>query len=204
MRIRLLSLLLALPALGITGLVSEPNALAQYYGQPPPPPPPPPMGPHRMGFTIGFAIGGGSFAFSCNAGESCPSASGPALELHLGGMLAPNLALEFDGSTVIHFFDNSSGNGSISSDFAALAVQFWPIRFLWLKGGVGLAQLSVQDAAGFTINNSETGFGLLGAGGVELISSPRFALDLQLRLTTAHYSDANTINAALMLGFNWY
>src|SRR5436190_7129834 len=99
-------------------VVTPTIALAQPGAAPPPPPPPggggyyaaptAPVGIQRRGFVIGFSLGGGTM----NCGD-CPddsALSGVALDLHLGGMLTPQLALMFDGWGVAHPFD---GGGTL-------------------------------------------------------------------------------------------
>jgi len=91
-------------------------------GYPPPPPaqPPEPDGIHRSGFIIGFSLGWGSI--SCSSCPDGDSLSGAAVDIHLGGMLAPNVALMFDGSGIGHTID---GSGTLTHVVDTLAVQVW-------------------------------------------------------------------------------
>jgi hypothetical protein len=181
-------------------LGSASPAQAQYapgYG-PPPGYYGPPRGVYRSGLVLGFGIGGGFISAS-----NCPNCGGGiAGELHIGGMVNPRLAAMLD----IWGVDHIDGNGnSLSNSFFTGAIQYWVLPQLWLKGGIGLASVGLSDASGFTgPGNSETAFGLLGAGGVEVVQTPSFALDLQLRLGYGAYSGGGATNLALLVGLNWY
>ena len=202
---------LTLPMLlSILLLTSATSAIAQPAGAPPPPPPPgygsaptstTPLGVvDRRGFIIGFSLGGGAFSLA-DCGD-CDTLSGLGLDIHLGGMLTPRLALMFDGSGVAHAIE---GGGTIVHVIDTAAAQYWITPRVWIKGGLGIGQLSVNDDEGNRVAASETGAGVLLAGGVELVQTRGFALDLQLRASAVNYDDADTITmSSLNLGFNWY
>jgi hypothetical protein len=185
-------------------LGSAAPAQAQYYQAPPPgygypPPPPPPRYGYRSGLTLGAGIGlGGTSADTC--GDAC--GAGFAYELHIGGMLTPQLALMFDISGVEHSIPNSSVD-TFNTMYLA-AVQFFPTNALWLKGGLGLAHYNETDT--FTgAQGDDTGKAVMVAAGYEVYQTGPFALDLQLRLGESFYSvakDHSTI--AFLVGFNWY
>ncbi len=179
---------------------SPPPPPPDYGYAPPPPPPPPSFGVvDRKGFIIGFSLGGGSFSSAeCN---NCDSLSGVGLDIHLGGMLTPRLALMFDGSGVAH----TEENGSVIHIIDTVAAQYWVTPRVWLKGGLGIGRLSVNDRDGNEIAASETGTGALFAAGVELVQSRTFALDLQLRASAVSYDNVDTISmTSLTVGVNWY
>jgi hypothetical protein len=145
----------------------------------------------RKGFLIGFSLGGG--AYSC---EDCSDTlSGPGSEIHLGGMLSPKVALMFDGGGIA----GDDGGDSIYFTTSTAAAQFFVSDRVWLKGGLGLAQLSC-DGCG----DSETGVGVLLAAGLELVQKKKFVLDLQARATGGSFDGGNISGFAFHLGFNWY
>jgi hypothetical protein len=125
---------------------------------------------------------------------------GLAGEIHGGMMVGPQFAVELDLSTVIAGLD---GGGDVASNIGVLAVRWWPIRMLWLKGGVGFGDVQFTDYTGVAYD-SETGLGFLGAVGLELLASPSFALDVQLRISVTSASSYTSTNAGLMLGINFY
>jgi hypothetical protein len=175
------------------------------YAQPPPPyyaPQPAPMPtPYRNGLIFGFTIGGG--AIGC---EDCDeSLEGIAGSFHIGGMLTPRLALMFDGSSVIHFDDRTET--AILHDIGTVAAQIWLTNQIWLKGGLGFGRFTVDD--GYGLYETDPGPAILIAGGVEILQSHNFALDIQLRGAAASYEtefgeDATFSNVSLLVGFNWY
>lgn len=183
-----------------------PSIAAAQPGAAPPPPPgyyvqpaavePPVTAPHRSGFLIGFSLGAGTL--TC---DDCDGLNGVAVDLHLGGMLTPNVALMFDGMGVGHSFD---GGGSLIHVVDTVAAQVWVTPKLWLKGGLGIGRLSVNDEDGDEIAASETGTAAMVGIGYELTHGEHFALDLQLRGAIAHYDEADLKMGSLNLGFNWY
>jgi len=196
-------------ALLVLGTASVAHAQYQspppgYYAPPPgygyPPPPPPPRV-YRSGLTVGAAIGGGGISAS-NCG-AC--GGGFAFELHIGGMVAPQLAIMADISSVLHSYDDGlGGSNTLSNSLFAVAAQYWVAPMVWLKGGIGDAHISLSDYAGNTYGTDEDALGFLLAGGVEVFRTPNFALDLQLRFMHGSYSGGGATNYAFLVGFNWY
>lgn len=192
----LASLALLVPALA----AAQPGA----YAPPPPPPPPgyyaqPVAAPPavRSGFLIGFSLGGGSIG--CDNCEE--TLDGVALDIHLGGMITPQLGLMFDGMGVAHSFE---GGGTLISVVDTIAAQYWVTPQLWIKGGIGIGRMTINDADGEEVAESETGSAAMFGVGYELVSSRTFALDLQLRGAVAHYEDIDVQMGSLGLGLNWY
>jgi len=186
-----------------------------YY--PPPPPPPPPHGVYRSGVIYGFAAGLGAIGRSDYAGNACDDRCGAAglLEFHVGGMIGPRTALMFEVWGADHPWSAPDGTSfEAFNTFITGAAQFWLTDILWIKGGLGLAYyrdtINAYDYSGTPVSYDLTeasGFGLFGAGGVEVLQSYNFALDIQLRAGSGFYSKSNGFNAqnyALMVGFNWY
>jgi len=201
-------------ALGYVLSLAAPAA-AQYGPPPPPPPgyrptpgyyqpPPPPPGVQRRGFTIGASLGGGSFEATCKNCNVADRFEGISGELHLGGMIRSDLAILFDGWIV----------GAALNDFQSLvhnvgtvALRWWPARILWLQGGLGFAQFSLDDSRcnpGECQQNSETGGAIMVGAGIEIIQATNFTLDVSLRFGAAGYSDADVNMSSLQIGVNWY
>lgn len=170
-----------------------------YYQQPPPPPQP--QGIQRGGLILGGSIGlGGIYFTNC---DNCDSYGGLALQGHIGGMVAPNVAIVFDASTVIHPFEEG---GTLMSHAWLGALRIWLTDNLWLSGGVGLGLVEEDDDFGYLVDRTETGLVGMAAAGVELLQTYNFALDLQVRGTWARFDDVdlNVSNLSVLLGFNWY
>ena len=180
-------------------------------GYPPPPPgyalppatpytpPPQPPGVHRSGLVIGFSLGVGTIG--CSDCSNSDSLGGVALDLHIGGMLTPNVALMFDGSGVAHSFDDG---GTLTHVVDTMAVQVWVNDRLWLKGGLGIGQLSGSDNAGSSTQRSETRPAGMLALGVELFQGQSSALDLQLRGAATSFSGVTLTNGSILIGYSWY
>jgi hypothetical protein len=168
---------------------------------PPPyaPPLPDPPGIHRRGFIFGFSLGAGTMGCSDCGGSD--TLGGLSLELHLGGMLTPRVALMFDGSGVVHTFE---GGGSLTHVVDTVALQVWAADRLWLKGGLGIGQLTASESESSSTLRSETRAAAMLAIGVELFQGRSSALDLQLRGAATSFSDATVTNGSLLIGYSWY
>lgn len=151
----------------------------------------------RRGFLIGFGIGGGSMSFS---ESDVLDGGGPAIELHIGGMLGPRTALMFDDFGVGQTFEDT--DATLTSAIGSAAVQHWVAPRVWLKAGIGAGGLRVSN--GTLSISSDPGFGVMGGVGFEMVQRTKFVLDLQARLSTASISEERVGNFGILLGCNWY
>jgi hypothetical protein len=152
----------------------------------------------RLGLMFGAALGPGYMAVSCDGCDE-DSLGGIGGEAHIGWMLTPRLALLGDFWGTWHF----TGEFTMEHIINTFAVQFWLGRIFWIKGGLGLGVVRFHYDDFLTVE-SELGFSVLGAGGVELISAPRFALDVQARLGATGFDGGSVGSFGLFLGLNWY
>jgi|tagenome__1003787_1003787.scaffolds.fasta_scaffold19969811_1 hypothetical protein len=187
--------------IGAIVLLGSLSAAQAQYGAPPPPyyPPGPPRGMYRSGLVVGFGLGLGAISTSQDCGP-CGGAAG-GFEFHVGGMLNPRLALMFDGWGLGRTLD---GGGTLTNGMAAVALQYWVNEIIWLKGGVGFAEIRISYDDYYYRDDSLSGLGIMGAAGFEIMQSYNFALDLQLRLAHMSYDFGGANNFALMVGLNWY
>jgi hypothetical protein len=173
-----------------------------YAGYPPPPPPPPPrMGVYRTGLFLGGSLGLGAITAADTCGDVCGFAGG--LELHLGFMVAPRLALVGDLWFNSHGIAYSSASTTHTLYVAAL--QYWATDKFWLKGGIGGANMNISDDYnGFTYDDAN-GWGIMAAGGYEFAQINNVAFDAQLRFGHGFYSPWGDVNSwAVMIGVSWY
>jgi hypothetical protein len=197
----------------VLALIAAPGlAAAQgYYG----PPPPEPGGFHRRAghLTFGFSAGLG-YMHDNGSTIVCQGCGGDAitgmLEGHIGGMLNSRLGLmlEIQGNAQQIAIDPTQ-DVTLRQLLVLGALQYWIAPIFWIKGGIGAANLDVLDNnTGVAYAVSDTGLGLLGAAGIELMSARRFALELQLRITEGiyHYTNGtdNITSGTIGIGLNWY
>lgn len=189
-------------------------AFAQYYA----PPPPPQAGPqlpggfhNRTGRVIfGGSVGLGSMSdkfggigcVNCDYGTISGQFSA-----HLGGFLGPRFALmgevQVNGQTVAtDGFDDTV----LFQSALMLAAQYWVTPQLWIKGGLGFANLQLEDTYFGPVSRPENGAAVMGAIGFEILSAPRFSIDLQGRLLNGSYEgiDDNITAGSVGLGVNWF
>jgi hypothetical protein len=155
---------------------------------------------YRYGLVAGVGVGVGALNADQCAGDC---GGGLSLEGHIGGMVNPRVAAMFDAWAIVH--PNPDNDSTTTSGIYTGALQFWLAPIVWLKGGVGLGNTHVSDRLGTL--GSATAFALMGAGGVELVHSQFFAMDVQGRLGHTFFSNAEggpVTDFAFMVGFNWY
>jgi hypothetical protein len=177
-------------------------------------PPPLPGGFHnRMGrLAWGFSLGLGymnanSQAVSCTGCDTQPVTV--EVDGHVGAFINPRLAimLEVQGNIQQVALDVNNDT-TLEQSLLLGAVQYWITPQLWVKGGIGLANLTLNDNVTGESASSGNGLGLLGGVGFELLSARRFSVDLQGRLTEGTYStDTDRVNitsGTIGIGLNWY
>lgn len=183
---------------------AQPYGAQQPYGALPPPLPPQ----ERSGFNIGVSLGLG--VMESDAGELACNGCEPvafSFDVHAGKMLSSRFALlgefGFQGQSL-----DSSGTSSITQSIFSVAAQYWLHPRLWLKGGLGLSSLSLNYESGFGPESESLGSGVAMhlAAGAELMHTPTFALDVQLKTGAAGYEsrDETISNTSINLGVNWY
>jgi hypothetical protein len=169
-----------------------------------------PGGFHNRAGRMIFGVGGGLGGMSDSQGDvTCDTCNFNTLsfegDIHLGGMVNPRLGLMFEGQVNSQQIDSQGANGDafLTQGAAMFAAQFWVLPILWIKGGVGFASLHVDDQV-FTTDVG-TGGAVMGAIGVELLSSRRFALEVQGRLIEGLYShNYHVTSGTIGLGLDWF
>jgi hypothetical protein len=152
----------------------------------------------RRGFLAGFSVGGGTIYSTGAGGETVVVPT--VIDVRLGASLGNSFAVMTE---VI-------GEGTLSVlhlGFYA-AAQYWPLKRLWVRAGLGVDHADTSDEAPAGMPQT-TELGGLAAIGFELYSQKSFAIDLQLRGTTMITSGqvmtgARIHTSSLGLSFNWY
>jgi hypothetical protein len=184
-----------------------------YYAPAPPPPAVTEDGFfYRRGLTLGVGLGIGGMdsdtgAIDCYNCTYSPVAG--AGDFHIGGMISPRLALLFELWITAKPLDEY-GADTLSQTMAMVGVQYWLSPQLWIKGGLGFSYLSLSYDDGYYIVDEAVAEGgaIMGAVGYEVLSAPRFAIDIQLRLGAGTYQGLGFGDQIQALtvggGINWY
>lgn len=185
-----------------------------YYGQPPATQLP--GGFHnrqgRLAFGGSIGLGGMHDDFGDIECADCSAVSGQ-LSLHIGGFIGPRLALlgEVQGNAQTLSSSYVGGTETLVQSALMIAGQYWLTPQLWIKGGLGFANVQVNWSAysdGYidASTQPENGLALMGAVGYELLSARNFAVDLQGRVLNGSYDALdNSITAvSIGVGLNWY
>jgi hypothetical protein len=174
---------------------------------------------HPAGLSFGFDVGiGGMEAESgpleCAGCDYSPAAGG--FGANIGLQLGPRLSLRADLRATAQTLDADGTAYLIQTTFMAVA-QYWVSPRLWVAGGLGGANLSIDIDDGFGGSyNDDLGSGgatMLGIG-YELVRSRAhrrrgrmpFAIDLHFRFTTGTYDGLNDqiYSGIVGVGFQWY
>jgi hypothetical protein len=119
-------------------------------------------------------------------------------------MYMPRLALVVDLWGMSH---SDGDHATFSQGLLTAGIRGWLAPRLWLQGGIGVAEARWHYSSEFIDyeSRSETVPAIMGAIGVELLSSPTFALDLTLRGGTGFFEDDVRVrNVSLGIGVDWY
>jgi hypothetical protein len=186
-------------------------AFAQYYS-------PPPSGSQ---FPGGFHNRTGRLIFGASLGLGGMSDKGGDIECvncdygtltgeiagHIGGFLGPRFALMGEAQANMQTIATDGIDDTVLVQTAVmLAGQYWLTPQLWIKGGIGFANLQVQDSYYGTVSRPENGGAIMGAIGFELLSARFLSIDLQGRLLNGSYKgiDNNITTGSIGIGVNWY
>lgn len=190
-----------------------------YYGGGPAPASQLPGGFHnrqgRLMFGASVGLGGMSDRggdIQCS-GCTYSTVSGEG-DLHLGGFLGPRFALMGEVQVNAQTLSSSRFTGQTSTlvqSALMLAGQFWITPQLWIKGGIGFANIQVDtsyygDGITDATTQPENGGAIMGAVGYEILSAPYFSIDLMGRVINASYKgiDNNVTGATIGIGISWY
>ncbi|MCC6999072.1 MAG: hypothetical protein IT370_30950 [Deltaproteobacteria bacterium] len=188
-------------------------ASAQPYG--PPPGGPPPDGgmygegrfqPERDGLMFGAALGFGAVRFG-DGSEASEAYGGGGGSFYIGGFLNRNLAIMFDVEASAFSVGRRTDDAVFTSTISTAAVKAYLTENLWLKGGIGWAQLFYQDA--FSESQSDPGFGLMAGGGIDVMARRKWALSVELNGAVGSYDvgardRASVSNGSLLVGLHFY
>jgi uncharacterized membrane protein YtjA (UPF0391 family) len=156
----------------------------------------------RQGLILGGGIGVGHI--SCDGADCSDVNEAGGLNLQIGGMVAPNLGLMVDAWGMSH---RDGSDATFTHTIVTGALRGWLAPRLWLQGGIGLAQATwdySSDVVDFQ-SKSDTVPAIMGAVGLELLSAPTFAMNLELRGGTGFFeNDTRVRNLSLGVGVDWY
>ena len=162
----------------------------------------------RVTFGLSLGLGGmnddGSSITRCDNCDFNPLAF--EADFHLGGMLSPRFALMLEGQVNTQTIESRvfDDDTMVTQSALMFAAQLWLFPQLWIKGGIGGANLRVDDR--FFVDDVGNGLALMGAAGFELFSARNFALDLQGRIIEGAYNRGNdhVTSGTIGLGLNWF
>lgn len=132
---------------------------------------------------------------------------------HVGGFISQRLALmgEVQANAQTLSADTGGGSQTLVQSALMIAGQYWLTPQLWIKGGIGFANLRVDwsaygDGIVDASSQPENGVAILGAAGYEVLSARNFSIDIQARLINGSYDSINNNITAFSVGagLNWF
>ena len=158
----------------------------------------------------GFSLGAGGMSDrggSIECANCTYSTLAGEVSGHVGGFLGPRFALMGEAQANLQTLSTDAyGDTTLVQSALMIAGQFWVTPQLWIKGGIGFANVSVDDTYYGTTDNVDKGMALMGAVGYELLSARYFSIDLQGRLLNGSYKgiDNNISAGSIGIGINWF
>lgn len=148
----------------------------------------------REGFWISFGFGYGSL--SC---ENCDEReSGTSVYLRMGGTMSQRLLIGGEAN----FWSKSVDNATLSVGNIGPVLYFYPSPMggLFLKGGIGMAQIELQLGA---LDGTDTGVGVTLGVGYDARVGRGFALTPYFDLLSSNFDGGSLNTVAFGLGFTW-
>ena len=147
----------------------------------------------RKAFLIGFAVGGGTLdCFGCH------SSGAGSVAVHLGGSISKKATLAAEFFQVIHAESFETRYSSQTTVF----LQYWVLSRLWVGGGPGYGNSSIQFG-NVTVSEPQA-FAVALQVGVEVWQRGRFALVLRGRYGRIFTDPEATSHIVALAGFTWY
>jgi hypothetical protein len=167
---------------------------------------------NRQGRLIwGFSLGLGGMKengqdVTCNNCDYSPVSG--MISGHIGGFVSPRLALmgELQGNMQTLSTNGVDNSEALVMSALMFSAQYWLTPQLWIKGGIGVANLRVDDNYGTVAEVPENGLALMAGIGYELWSSQRFSVDLQGRVISGQFNsvDDHVTGGTIGVGLNWF
>lgn len=160
----------------------------------------------RDGVTLGGALMFGHLGCKTSDGGDCNGdgvAEAGGLNLRAGIMVSPRLAIALDLAAMTHREDRIKTTQAM----AAVTARGWLAPQIWLEGGLGMARASAEYDLSIAnvVSETDTVPGFLVGVGVEVLSAPKFAIDVGLRAATSFYKDdIQLYNVALTVGASFF
>jgi hypothetical protein len=222
-----LSTMRILSAVTLLTFLSMPTSASAQPSQTPPGPPGPPQTysrwssfHQRYGLALGVSFGFGGMSsgkgpLRCIECDDKPLSGN--FDVHVGGMLSPQLALMAELGWAMQRIDGDYADYLYQVQLLGV-VKYWILPQLWVKGGLGVSSVGIQyndviydDGFDTIVATDEdelsTGFGIMGAIGYEVFSAPFFAIDVLVRGQSGNYKHDldQRVNALhVELGFSFY
>ncbi len=160
----------------------------------------------RNGVTLGGALMFGHLGCKTSDGGDCTGsgvAEAGGLNLRAGIMVSPKLAIALDLAAMTHREDRIKTTQAM----VAVSARGWLARQIWVEGGLGMARATAEYdlTVANVVSQTDTVPGFLVGVGVEVLSAPKFAIDVGLRAATSFYkNDVQLYNVALTVGASFF
>lgn len=151
--------------------------------------------PHaRSGFFLGIGAGWGNAGAQFSGGVDGERQNSGSGNLRLGWAVNENVTLGLENSSWIKSYElDATTDMKLTTTVTTFAATVFPQNVgIYLRGGIGVAAVSVEVKSGITVSDTEYGLGLLGAVGYEWRLTSMFALGPQLQWAYLNIGDAIT------------
>jgi hypothetical protein len=159
----------------------------------------------RAGLVLGATVDGGNIGCQTKSGDDCGNGAHAAggFSIHVGALITPSIAILGEAWVMAHTEDSLTA----SQVLATANLRGWLTPRVWLQGGVGVARskLTFDDGPVMASSDSSTVPAVFAAFGVEVLQTPNFGLDVELRGGSGLYrDDVRVYNAALGVGASFF
>jgi hypothetical protein len=155
----------------------------------------------RSGLAVGFAFGPN---VQISSGLRDASGTGGGLAIRFGTVASPRWVWLAELASTGYVQKEATGNKVNSSTLFTLGGQLYAKEAFWFRGGAGPANFTRRSERGGDPSASFWGFGVIGAGGLDIVRRHSLAISLEVLTTLARYRDGFVGAGSMQLGFSWY
>jgi hypothetical protein len=156
----------------------------------------------RSGLAVGFAVGPN---VQISSGLRDASGTGAGLAIRFGTVASPRWVWLAELASTAYRQSDGTGDAKVnSSTLFTLGGQLYAKEAFWFRGGAGPANFTRRSERGGDPSASFWGFGVIGAGGLDIVRRHSLAISLEVLTTLARYRDGFVGAGSMQLGVSWY
>lgn len=157
----------------------------------------------RQGLAIGLALGP---SMQVGSGIQQATGTGGGFAIRFGTVASPRWVWLLEVATTVYRQPIPGQEDSKLNRSAVITLggQLYLKDAFWIRGGGGPANFTRSIENSDLVTASFWGFGVVGAGGLDVMRRRSFVISLEALTALARYRDGYVGGGTLQMGFSWY